>query len=1419
MLPSHFFEVLCALIFSAHLHVNAAACIEITACTDCVANPACGWCLLTSARGACYPKQYSSKDRKYHAPAHSVCASQAWAWVVAGDYKEETCPNTMPLATCTACVFRGRAKKHKKYYDGHTDPPLLTQWCALEVDDATSFDPSATNGTTARAVASMCATDGACSSAAAAAAAEAVRSNTTFGLTFVIAKQWSECDIGDWGASLFAGVVLPFAILFVSAFGIATFRFFPCARCRTGRGRGTKEAPRRRDLGTSSNCTLIDDVNERCTAMGLETPCVILGECGRFYFSICSIGLRCVVQCLTCCTAKRCCVKLLDFTFHQTPLLDAFAFETPSVALSAYTSARANGCRDGWSRWWRYRGAHIITQHVRATTSSSSSSSSSVTASRTDATNDADLAEALALSRISFYDFAATTARAMNTHVHARSFAAAVAMLAMLLYLFSTFFFAPWRLFEFIPDRDIQTAAGFKFWERFAYVGWIRWDTWCLFLIPTFLIPALLYLPAAILLSIHSGALSARLNMMSVSDLASTTADHDDGRTTEADWSPGDRAVLVGFSSTSHWSCKGVEVIHPRDLNVHAHNLERECLDGTTEWNDGDAIVALIPVRLRHDRTLHLKVPVTHLVRDDDAGCDDEDLEYQTDDVMGGGDGPAATAPPLPVGRSATVLDIVEADTAADDGAVATKTSAVAIALTSRCVNRLMAFDDDELMDALLQLEERGYPDPKWANAEKHELIVLIGIAACSTGPLRGAPSAPPPAPSAPPLPPAAVTAHGETLREPLLGGEKKDHHPQFSAPPPPDLTHVDAEVIQEGRELLDAATLFSNDDGSHNRKICASLFASRVDIGTLFGTGIGLHFEFVYVAIIGTLPAGIVGIAIAALNYAASSHCKDAANDPLDFLAQFSTSALGETCTPTTLRLMLDLSIAVIAMIVIYLVLPSRHKTFDQRVTALELMVQDYTVLVSNLPPPSVCSNEQLAKALSVYGRVLYVERPADNGDALERERRSAADAARGLPAPFATATSPTGRNERGSLQYSPALQSSGSERRQCCGVTSSCITTTGASVEGRRNCFSRVFAHVCGEPRAVSEGYTGRAFVTFEYQYSADAVELRYGRALSCCDRWCGWGLCANESKELCYEISWVPASIAFTCSRIFVPDLVSQHKYPVDESNWSKEAWRRDRDELSYAPLRRDIVADDDADEREFRGAGHRNERSAYTNKDMPTNERTSFTWATLPRTTWAENAHAGAVFLKHLNQDPLEMDGSIVPETATLFEMHGATDRSMLDRLFMLKRPSNADSFGNIPYISSSDAGDRYVNADARQEAKTERKETLRWPPKLFGREIFVEKAPDPTTVLWENLGISRKERTCREVICALVVCVLIAANALLCWSCAKWSTLLTDGTALSESSRAIPRQTYASLTHPSTPFTSHAHTNTRVHSDK
>jgi len=87
---------------------------------------------------------------------------------------------------------------------------------------------------------------------------------------------------------------------------------------------------------------------------------------------------------------------------------------------------------------------------------------------------------------------------------------------------------------------------------------------------------------------------------------------------------------------------------------------------------------------------------------------------------------------------------------------------------------------------------------------------------------------------------------------------------------------------------------------------------------------------------------------------------------------------------------------------------------------------------------------------------------------------------------------------------------------------------------------------------------------------------------------------------------------------------------------------------------------------------------------------------------------------------------------------------------------------------------------------------------RYPPKFSGREIVVERAADPTNILWEHIQFSTCNRVLRELLTTVVVLILIfggsyvsvavfatfAVTLLMCWCCSYVTALVKSPEATS-----------------------------------
>ena len=135
---------------------------------------------------------------------------------------------------------------------------------------------------------------------------------------------------------------------------------------------------------------------------------------------------------------------------------------------------------------------------------------------------------------------------------------------------------------------------------------------------------------------------------------------------------------------------------------------------------------------------------------------------------------------------------------------------------------------------------------------------------------------------------------------------------------------------------------------------------------------------------------------------------------------------------------------------------LPTKHENFDRMATATEVLCEDYTVYVRGIPRSA--SVQDIANFFSRYGTVLYVERPHENKELLTAARK-----------------------------LDVLKQKLSGKKGGCC--------------SGRSRLQSRVDAAQGRVDRLRRQVWnpTSQAFVTFQYQYEADAAELKYSKCVA--------------------------------------------------------------------------------------------------------------------------------------------------------------------------------------------------------------------------------------------------------------------------------------------------------------------------------
>lgn len=119
---------------------------------------------------------------------------------------------------------------------------------------------------------------------------------------------------------------------------------------------------------------------------------------------------------------------------------------------------------------------------------------------------------------------------------------------------------------------------------------------------------------------------------------------------------------------------------------------------------------------------------------------------------------------------------------------------------------------------------------------------------------------------------------------------------------------------------------------------------------------------------------------------------------------------------------------------------------------TACQVLCEDYTVYVRGLPRD--CTTQDIANFFTRFGTVLYVERPHENKPFLDAARRL------------------------------DVLKQKVRSKKGCCSGHSKLERRVAAAEARVAELHNQIF-----KP-------TNQAFVTFQYQYEADACELRYRR-----------------------------------------------------------------------------------------------------------------------------------------------------------------------------------------------------------------------------------------------------------------------------------------------------------------------------------
>lgn len=285
---------------------------------------------------------------------------------------------------------------------------------------------------------------------------------------------------------------------------------------------------------------------------------------------------------------------------------------------------------------------------------------------------------------------------------------------------------------------------------------------------------------------------------------------------------------------------------------------------------------------------------------------------------------------------------------------------------------------------------------------------------------------------------------------------------------------------------------------------------------GRIFGTGIGLFFEFIRLtARVVTVAAGL-GAGMAYLFWTA--HACRGSDEAL-------TIKLSGNACACQMASVLDVGIVVLLLWFSVCYLPAKHRTFTARTELTECLVEDYTVYVYGLPDDARPGD--IAQEFARFGTVLYVERPAVCRDVL-LAARTVETAVRTLGFPDSAFPLP-GAAVAGSAAAPAASVEADSERlaarREHVGLARRLLQAAG--VDRDRRWWFRELDDALGRAARAAAPAARRAdrspgaeapvlafppgvvaFVTFQHQYAADSCALAY--SVCWLDDLVGYGSC---------------------------------------------------------------------------------------------------------------------------------------------------------------------------------------------------------------------------------------------------------------------------------------------------------------------